>query len=377
MKKIYVKDIYLNSLESITNECFMLISIETLQDRNGNNYIKLVIGDKTGKIDAKIWNDKFNNISIESLKTGTIISVTGKIETFKNIKQVNISSIENINTYDITEYIQSSIYPITTLTKILTDKINSIKDAKIKDVIMRTLNHEKIKGKFEYWPAASNVHHNFRSGLLQHIVEMLEMLDGIIKYYPNVNLDIIIAGIILHDIGKLEELNSDIQTEYTIKGKVIGHVVLGALIFYDVAKDILDEETFTHILHIIISHHGSLEFGSPVVPLTLEAYIVSKLDDISSKLRMVDKFITLTPPNAYFSETCKWLNNTQLWNGKLESKTTIHNKEHNKISQSLSLHSIDANNSEPIIKQNNTDSIYTDTENGVTKSFNPSLFDTD
>lgn len=319
MKTIYVNNLTKNLI--VENQTFLISYLENSNDKYGKEYIKLILGDKTGKIEAKIWNDALQSIPKDILKVGKLISVTGKVEDFKGLLQVNIKDVKEVDEKFLEEFLESSMFPLEVMLKMFENRISQITNHKIKEVIQKILKHPSIVGKFEYWPAASSVHHSFRSGLLQHILEMFELMDGLKKYYPDVNYDILSAGIILHDIGKLEELSGGIENSYTLKGSLIGHITLGAIIFNEVAKNILDEETYLHILHLILSHHGSLEFGSPVLPMTLEAHILSRLDDLSSKLRIAHSFVQKIPKGEYFSEYCKWLNNTKLWNGKTNTNS--------------------------------------------------------
>lgn len=155
---------------------------------------------------------------------------------------------------------------------------------------------------------------------------MLKIMDSLKEFYSNLNYDILTAGIILHDIGKLEELSSGLIIQYTTKGSVIGHITLGAIIFDRFAKDILDEETYTQILHLILSHHGSYEFGSPVLPMTIEAQVLTYIDNLSSKTKAVEVYLNKSLSEDGFTDNCKWMNNTKFWNGKLnKSKDDLSN----------------------------------------------------
>lgn len=320
---IRMKTIYISSLQKglvFENEAFLVISVEKVQDKTGKDYYKVVLGDKTGKIDGKIWNDKISGINTSILKSGKVLGVSGKVDDFKGIPQLNIFLVSEVDETVLEDFLESSMFPVEEMEKELQSKIEEIKDENIKKVILNILNHDPIKSKFKFWPAGNSVHHNFRSGMLQHILEMFDILESLKRFYPDANYDILSAGIILHDIGKVEELMGGINTGsgYTLRGSLIGHITLGSLIFHDFAKDVLPEEDYIHILHLILSHHGALEFGSPVFPATLEATILTHIDNLSSKTRTAENFLRRVPENENLTDYCRWLNNVRLWNGKLK-----------------------------------------------------------
>lgn len=169
--------------------------------------------------------------------------------------------------------------------------INSVQDKTIEQLLNALV--EKYEDKIKSSPAGKSVHHNYVGGLLEHIVEMLNLSEVICKLYPEANKNIVIAGIMFHDIGKIRELFVDgFRIDYTAEGKLIGHIPLGLKIFNEIEQGVLKENTKLQIEHIILSHHYTLEFGSPVTPRTIEAVIVSKIDDLSSKVRLVQKILT-------------------------------------------------------------------------------------
>lgn len=318
MKTIYVTDLQKGMI--INEETFLLLQADKLQDKTGKDYYKLVLKDKTGFIDAKIWSEALQNISVQVLKPGVFVCISGRVEDYKGVLQVNIATLVNVSQKDLENYLESSIFPVEKMMTILDEYINRITNKKIQELILNIINSPEYSSKFRNWPAASSIHHSFRSGLLQHIVEMLRIMDSLKEFYPNLNYDILTAGIILHDIGKLEELSSGLIIQYTAKGSVIGHITLGAIIFDRFAKDILDEETYIQILHLILSHHGSYEFGSPVLPMTIEAQVLTYIDNLSSKTKAVEVYLNKASSEDGFTDNCKWMNNIKFWNGKL-SKT--------------------------------------------------------
>lgn len=166
----------------------------------------------------------------------------------------------------------------------------------------------------KYLPASKTVHHEFRSGLLQHILEMLEISRSLKRFYPTINYDVLTAGIVLHDIGKVQEFDySGIGVKYSTTGTLMGHINLGMLMFTKYAEGKIDHDTFEHICHLILSHHGSHEFGSPVLPATTEALALTNIDNLSAKTRTADTATTRITEGEEFSDYNKWLGGVRLW----------------------------------------------------------------
>lgn len=329
MKTLYVCD--LQKSQVFDNESFVIFEAEKLQDKNGNHYYSLTLGDKTGRIPAKIWGDKLATIDSKAVKTGSVVEIAAKVEEFKGKLQLNILALIGVSESVLEEYLEQSEYDSEKMTAELFDVIDGIKDRGIKKVLKKILNDKEILRKYKYWPAAVTVHHDFRSGLLQHVLEMLEIAKGLKKYYPEANFDILTAGIILHDIGKIYELDaSGIVANVTKIGTLVGHITKGAILFHDFAKDILPEDTYLHILHLILSHHGILMYGSPVIPSSVEAVMLSLIDNLSSKVRVAEKAKSRISKGMEFSPNITWIENAKIWNGGKSNENE--NSENDQIS---------------------------------------------
>ena len=175
---------------------------------------------------------------------------------------------------------------------------------------------ESFKRSYKFWPAAKSVHHDFRSGLIQHVLEMLNIAYSMKKFYPMVNYDIVTAGIILHDIGKFQEFDvKGIGTEYSKKGILVGHIPLGAMEFEKYAKGRLSEDLYYHMIHMILSHHGEVQFGSPVVPATVEAVMLAYIDRLSDKARCAVQAIEDITEDKEFGNYNIWMENARFWRG--------------------------------------------------------------
>lgn len=312
MKDIYVKD--LKKGLAITGENFLLVEAEKAIDKNGSDYYKVTVADKTGKVEGKIWGDKLMNMDRDILVPGTLICINGRVDEFRGIPQLNITDAVLGSDADLDDFLETSAYSPDEMMKELLEEIETIQEPKLRKVVTSIITDEENNSKLKFWPAGKSVHHEFRSGLLQHILEMLEIKRSLVRFYPDVNYDVLTAGVILHDIGKLEELDSsNIGANYSTKGMLMGHINLGVITFTKFADDQLDEGTYNHICHLILSHHGTHEFGSPVLPCTTEAIILSRIDDLSSKARSVDTATKRIVEGQEFSDYNRWLGNVKIW----------------------------------------------------------------
>ncbi len=320
MKTIYVKD--LTPRQLFENETFAIFEASKGEDRNGKPYYTLLIGDKTGKVSAKIWSDAIENIEKGIIKEGSVIAVTGKVDEYKGAPQIVILDCKAIDETSLDDFVESSMFDPEDMFKDLKVEVDSITNKDLKKVINQILEVGGVKNNIKYWPAANTVHHAFRSGLLQHILEMLTIANGLEKFYPNVDFDILKAGIILHDIGKVYELDGkNISVPYTRRGQLHGHIYLGARLFEEIAeKEKLDSDILDHVLHLILSHHGTHEYGSPVLPATPEAILLTYIDNVSAKARTADSVIQSMGDEQEFSRRVFWLENAKMWNRPKNNK---------------------------------------------------------
>ncbi len=285
MKKKFINKI---SNNDVINDIFLINEKKILQTKDGKNYLLLRIKDKTGNIDAKKWNieeDKFDEIN-----PGDIILIKGKAEKFNNNLQIIIESIEKIEFQaKYLEYlIPKTEKNISELTVKLENFYNKIKDSYLRKLLKKSLLDEDFFEKFKLSPAASSFHHAYQGGLLEHTISVTEISISLGNIYNVQNMDVLIAGALLHDIGKVFEYDP-VTFKRTDEGKLLGHIAIG--VNY-IEKKISQIKNFPlslsyAIKHIILSHHGEFEWGSPVQPSFLEALIVHFADNIDSKIQPI------------------------------------------------------------------------------------------
>jgi 3'-5' exoribonuclease len=295
MKTIYVKD--LAPSMNITNEGFAIKSVEMSQTKDNKPFYKLILMDRTGEIKGQIWSDNLKRIEKNTLKAGNVILVDALIEDYKGVLQMNIFNAKKIDETSLSEYMEASDFKTDDLWEEFNSFIEKIKDSQIKSFIKNIFKDEETVRKYKTSPGAEFVHHAYRSGLIEHVLEMLNCAEPLKKFYPEANFDLITAGIILHDIGKLFELEpTGVSVQRTKEGYLIGHVIKSYEVLLKMGTE-LDENTLLNLKHIILSHHGVLEFGSPILPATIEAIIVTHLDQLSSKAKIFQKVIRKNSSN--------------------------------------------------------------------------------
>jgi 3'-5' exoribonuclease len=314
MKSYYVKD--LTASLALNNEPFAIAEVSKAEDKFGKPYLKLILADKTGKVEAKIWNDKLIRIDQKICVAGSIVLVTAKVEEFKGKMQINIADLKKADENKLDEFIESSIFDADEMMAELENYVNGIKHNSLRGILQEMFLNENFKRSYRVWPAAKSVHHDFRSGLLQHVLEMLTIAHSMKRFYPMVNYDILTAGIILHDIGKFQEFDvQGIGTEYSKKGILAGHIPLGAMEFQKYAQGKLSEDLYYHMIHMILAHHGEVQYGSPVVPATIEAVMLAYIDRLSDKARCAVQAVEDITEDREFGNYNIWMENARFWRG--------------------------------------------------------------
>lgn len=260
---------------------------------NNTNYLNLQLQDKTGIISARIWD--VNKEAISQLTTGQVIKIEANSINYNNEVQLKINNwkiVTNPSEYYDKLLIQAPIDIIKAWTEI-SQTIKEFKNPILKKVLIQCFNKKNIDD-YQKWPAAVKMHHAVQSGLLWHSVTMLRMAKQVIALYNdrNINSELLYAGIIMHDYGKMIELDNNAISAYTLSGKMIGHISLGAMQVAIACKELdikLDEEIIVLLQHLILASHGKYEYGSPVLPKTMEAEILHHLDNLDAKIYAIDE----------------------------------------------------------------------------------------
>ena len=290
MKNLYIED--LQKGMSVSSETFAVQEYEKGTTKDGKPFYKLMLVDKSGTIAGQIWSDHFPSVDQKALQPGNVVMVDANVDEFKGKLQLNIMKLTRVDEMVLEEYVEASDFDLDVLWKDLMKHIEDMKNESLKKFLHSIFSDKELAAKYKVQPAAENIHHSFRGGLLEHVVEMLELSDVFRKFYKEPNYDLVTTGIILHDIGKLFELKIvGMVVQKTTEGYLLGHLVKSFEFLTEKAKGILDDETVLNLKHIVLAHHGTLEYGSPVLPSTIEAAIVHSVDMASSKVRIYQKVL--------------------------------------------------------------------------------------
>lgn len=255
---------------------------------NSKNYMTIEFRDATGSISGKKWD--YNEKDEEIFQIGAVVEVDADVIVYNAALQLKILGGRKLKDgeFDLTKFVKGPPVKKDELIERFQEHIDSIEDKDCHAIVTTIVKRHSAK-LFDH-PAATNVHHEFASGLLFHIVSMADVAVLLSKYYEGVDNDILISGVLLHDIGKTIELEGPVVYKYSTEGKLIGHISIMSSIIKEVANELkITSEVPMLIQHMILSHHGEHEFGSPVLPMTKEAVLLNYIDNIDSKMAIIDK----------------------------------------------------------------------------------------
>lgn len=285
--EIEVKEIQDFQVNDKIDGFFVIRSAECRTASNGKKYLDFTIADKTGEINAKHWNYKEGDE--ELYKPNILIKIRGSIIQWQNNIQFKIDRIRLANEHDkvdISDFVPSAPYSPEDMFNVILEYMDKIKNKDIKGIV-KTIIDDNMD-KIMYFPAAKKNHHAVRSGLLYHTTTMLKAGEKLCEVYTYLNTDLLFAGIILHDLAKMEEMDSSelgIVSDYTIEGQLLGHIIQGVKNIEIAALSIgADKEITTLLQHMVLSHHYEPEFGSPKKPMISEAQVLHFLDIMDANL---------------------------------------------------------------------------------------------
>ncbi len=291
-------------------------SCERKLNKNGEPYLDMVLSDRSGEINAKLWKYDENLHGI--YEPNSLIKVQGTISKFNDADQLRIDRIRKVNETDdvkIEDYVSSAVYTGEKMFDELISLAEGFNDKDLSLLVTTILNDNKEK--LLYYPAAFKLHHAMRSGLLQHTLSIVRLAQSVCKIYPFVDSDLLLGGAILHDIAKLEELISNetgIASGYSVEGTLIGHLVKGAMLVDKTAERLgVPHEKAVLLEHMLISHHGDPEFGAAVRPLFIEADILAALDRLDARIVEVNNAVSGVEAGGF--STRQWaLDNRAFYN---------------------------------------------------------------
>jgi len=290
MKAPYVNEVEPNK---VITTSFLVHSKEIRQKKSGELYLSLLLGDRTGELDAKMWD----NVSevIDSFDRDDFVKVKGLIQIFHNRPQLTIHKMRRMDTSEIEfgDYFPCSKREAAEMWSELRATVAGMRNTHLRALVESFLDDGAIAERFRRAPAAKHIHHAYLGGLLEHVLSLCALARLTAQHYANIDYDLLLTGVVLHDVGKIYELNYERGFSYSNDGQLLGHIALAVRMLSDKLRGLPDFPPALRSLveHMILSHHGQLEFGSPKLPQFPEALLLHYIDDMDSKMECMRALI--------------------------------------------------------------------------------------
>lgn len=295
------KKLYEYKMDEVV-ELFLLIkSTAERKTKAGKPFLTITFQDTSGEMTGNLWD--VSEEQLELYKPGTVIQVKGKREEYNSQPQLRIDRIRPAQDSEPNNpelYVKRAPINREKMIEKLNEIIFEITNPYMNRIVRFLLN--KYNKEFFHSPAAKSNHHAFNGGLAYHTISMLEMAKAVANYYPNINQSLLYAGLVLHDLAKVIELSGPTATEYTLEGQLVGHIVLIDQEITTACEELkieTDTEDVLMLRHVILAHHGQLEWGSPVRPQVKEAEIIHYLDQLDAKINMMEDALDKTDPGSF------------------------------------------------------------------------------
>ncbi len=289
-KSVYVRDIKTGDKVS---EVFLVAEKNLAYSQKGSPYLNLRLRDRTGEVDGKIWENAL--VWDKAFKKGDLIRIQARALIFKNTIQLSIIELKKVEDgeVELADYFPVARGDHAEMFAGILGYVEQVRTPCLSALLHAFFGDEAIVSLFRRAPAAKGFHHVYIGGLLEHTLSVVRLLDQAADHYAGINRDLLIAGGILHDIGKIYEFSYERIVEYSDQGRLVGHIVMGVEMIDAKIVTIPDfpEQTAMELRHLILSHHGVLEYGSPKRPKTLEALIVHYMDDLDAKVNAFQEYI--------------------------------------------------------------------------------------
>ena len=267
---------------------FLVLAKQQRTTRQNKPYLSLTLGDKKGQIEGRVWELGDPRIA-KDFDRGDMVKVRGSVSRFDDRAQLKVDQLRKAldSEADKKDMLPATSRDVGELWRMLEASIASVTNPDLKRLLNALLTDAPIARAFREAPAARQLHHAWLGGLLEHVISLLGLADRVAAHYPMLDRDLLVTGVILHDIGKIRELSWNTGFDYTVEGVLLGHIQMGV----DLAEKTIaglpgfPDRLRTLVLHMILSHHGKLEFGSPKLPMIPEALVLNFLDDLDAKMQ--------------------------------------------------------------------------------------------
>ncbi len=285
-----MKDFYICDCVQFENKIvvssFVVVSKQVKPKKTGEPYLALTLGDRSGHVEAKMWDNVED--ALDAFEQEDFVKIKGLLNKYKNRFQITVHKLRRLgdSEVDFADYLPKTSKDIGELWRTLEGFVASFQNAHLKALVELFMADPEIAEAYRLAPAAKSLHHAYIGGLLDHVVSLCNSVDLVSRNYPQVNRDLLLTGVFLHDIGKIHELTYNRSFSYTTRGQLLGHMVIELEMLHSKIAQVPDfpEELKILLEHLIISHHGQYEFGSPKLPMFPEALMLHYLDDLDSKM---------------------------------------------------------------------------------------------
>ena len=274
----------------------------------GSPYLSLTLQDKTGTIDGKFWDVKENEQAL--IQAGKILKFSFEVLLYKDKLQLRMNHVEEISEdeYNLEDFVISSDHSEVERRSLTQSLIDSIQNDVYRKLVIGMLSY--VGDKFFTFPAASKIHHGWKGGLSDHSLSMAILADELCKHYPQLDRDLLVSAALIHDVGKTAELSGPVTTEYPLEGKLVGHISLANAWLSEVSEKLGVQEREETVLmhHMILSHHGKMEYGSPVAPMIIEAEALYLIDNMDARLTSLKMALDAIKPGTWTSRMFQFEN---------------------------------------------------------------------
>jgi 3'-5' exoribonuclease len=288
MKDIYISELMGFDEGKLFDGFFLVLAKQQRTTKQNKAYLNLTLGDKTGQIEARVWELNDPRIAKE-FDRGDIVKVRGSVSRYEERTQLKVDQLRKAQAgeADKLDMLPATARDVGELWAQLEAAVESLANPDLKRLLEALLGDAALAQAYREAPAARQLHHAWLGGLLEHVVSLLGLADRVAAHYPLIDRDLLVTGVILHDVGKIRELEWETGFDYTVEGVLLGHIQIGVDL---VEKTIAALPDFpprlrTLVLHMILSHHGKLEFGSPKLPMIPEAVVLNFVDDLDAKMQ--------------------------------------------------------------------------------------------
>jgi len=343
---------------------FIVSSKNLKKTKDGESYIQLLLKDRMGEIKGLFWNS--GEKEFQEINLGEVYRVIGEVKSFYDEKSIHIKSISKVPREEIlvSDFLKSSRTPKEELKRKVLDLIDSVSDDEYKKVLKEIFSSEALE-KFVQSPAGKRNHHNYIGGLADHTISVSETAEFLSKKY-NLNRDLLISGVLLHDIGKIYELFFNYEIDYSTMGRLIGHITIGAAIVQEVCNRLgVSEIKRDFLTHMIVSHHENPEYGSPKPPMIKEAQALAFIDDLDAKMYQFWELEDLVESDDGWSPWSKILDRSIFSTKSTCNKKVVDEKSKNKPLKNLENENLD----EELKFKQNKNNTFNPKDDGLFKLF--------